>query len=46
MWYQARTDREYKQKLQEEQAKRTQIEIAQLHDGNPYNDKLVQITGA
>ena len=45
-WYQARTDREYKQKLQEEQAKRTQIEIAQLHDGNPYNDKLMQITGA
>lgn len=44
-WYQARTDREYKQKLQEEQAKRTQIEIAQLHDGNPYNDKLMQITG-
>ena len=43
-WYQARTDREYKQKLQEEQAKRTQIEIAQLHDGNPYNDKLVQVT--
>ena len=45
-WYQARTDREYKQKLQEEQAKRTQIEIAQLHDGNPYNDKLIQVTGA
>lgn len=44
-WYQARTDREYKQKLQEEQAKRTQIEIAQLHDGNPYNDKLIQVNG-
>lgn len=44
-WYKARTDRAYKEKLQEEQSKRTQIEIAQLHDGNPYNDKLKQVNG-
>ena len=23
--------------------KRTEIELAQLHDGNPYNDKIRQI---
>lgn len=44
-WYKARTDRAYKEKLQEEQSKRTQIELAQLHDGNPYNDKLRQVGG-
>lgn len=45
-WYKAKTDREYKQNLMDEQSKRTQIEIDQLHDGNPYNDKLKQVTGS
>ena len=44
-WFKARTDRAYKEKLQEEQSKRTDIEVAQLHDGNPYNDRIKQIVG-
>lgn len=42
-WYNAQTDRTYKNKMAEEQAKRTEVEILQLSDGNPYNDKLRQI---
>lgn len=42
-WYKARTDRDYKQKIVDEQSKRTEIEIQQLHDGNPYNDKFQQV---
>lgn len=42
-WYKANTDREYKEAVTEEQKKRTQVEIAQMYDGNPYNDKLRQI---
>ena len=44
-WFKARTDRAYKEKLQEEQSKRTDIEVAQLHDGNPYNDRIKQVVG-
>lgn len=40
--YQAKTDRNYKEKVIENDTKRTQIEIQQLHDGNPYNDEVVQ----
>lgn len=42
-WYKANTDRTYKEAATEEQKKRTEIEIAQLHDGNPYNDKIRQV---
>lgn len=42
-WYKARTDRTYKEATAEEQKRRSQIEIAQLYDNNPYNDKLRQI---
>lgn len=41
--YKADTDRNYKEATVEEQKRRTQIEIAQLSDGNPYNDKIHQI---
>lgn len=41
--YKADTDRNYKEATVEEQKRRTQIEIAQLSDGNPYNDKIRQI---
>ena len=44
-WFKARTDRAYKEKLQEEQSKRTDIEVAQVHDGNPYNDRIKQVVG-
>lgn len=42
-WYKANTDREYKEAATEEQKRRTQVEIAQMYDGNPYNDKLRQV---
>ena len=41
--YQAKTDRDYKQNTAENDNKRTEIELAQAHDGNPYNDKVKQI---
>lgn len=42
-WYKAQTDRKYKEQMAEEAKRRTEIEIQQLYDGNPYNDKLRQI---
>lgn len=41
--YKANTDRTYKEATVEEQKRRTQVEIAQLTDGNPYNDKIRQV---
>lgn len=37
-WYKARTDRGYKEGINEENKRRTEIEIQQLTDNNPYND--------
>lgn len=42
-WFEAQTDREYKQASVQNDAERTKVEIAQLHDGNPYNDTIRQI---
>lgn len=42
-WFKAQTDRNYKEVMAAEAKKRTQAEIAQLYDGNPYNDKIKQI---
>ncbi len=42
--YKANTERTYKQATVEEQKRRTEVEIAQLTDGNPYNDKLRQLS--
>ena len=39
-WYKAETDRQYKQVQAELATKRTEIEIRQLRDGNPYNDQI------
>lgn len=39
-WYKAKTERNYREATAEEQKRRTQVEIAQLYDGNPYNDKI------
>lgn len=44
-WFKARTDRSYKQALSEQQEKRTKLELAQLYDRNPYNDKIRQVDG-
>ena len=41
--YKANTDRTYKEATVEEQKRRTQVEMAQLTDGNPYNDKIRQV---
>lgn len=42
-WYKAQTDREYRETMANEVKRRTEAEIAQLSDGNPYNDKIRQI---
>ena len=42
-WYKAQTDREYKEATAEEQKRRPDVEISQLYDGNPYNDKVRQL---
>ena len=41
--YKANTDRTYKEATVEEQKRRIQVEIAQLTDSNPYNDKIRQV---
>lgn len=43
--FEAKTERDYRTKLIEEQSKRTAIEEAQIYDGNPYNNKVRQIGG-
>ena len=42
-WYKAQTDRTYKNRQMDVEERRTDIEQAQLHDGNPYNDKVRQL---
>lgn len=42
-WYKAQTDREYRETMANEAKRRTEAEIAQLVDGNPYNDRIRQI---
>lgn len=39
-WYKAETDRQYKQTQAELALRRTEIQIRQLRDGNPYNDPI------
>ena len=38
--FKAKTDRTYKESQAENDTKRTQIELMQLYDGNPYNDEV------
>ena len=42
-WYKAKTERQYRESVAEQDAKRTEIEMLQLHDNNPYNDKVVDV---
>ena len=42
--YTAKTDRDYKVSKAENDTKRTEIELLQLKDGNPYNDEVVNIS--
>ena len=39
-WFKAQTDRTFKQQQVDNDTKRVQIELDQLHDGDPYNDKV------
>lgn len=39
-WYQVETDRDFKTKQSENDSKKTEIELAQMYDGNPYNDTV------
>lgn len=42
-WFQAQSDRTYKDRQMDIEDRRTAIEEAQIHDGNPYNDKVRHI---
>lgn len=42
-WFNAQTDRTYKNRMADTADRRTEVEIAQLTDGNPYNDKVRQV---
>lgn len=42
-WLKVQSDSTYKDRQMDIEEKRTEIELAQLHDGNPYNDKIRQI---
>ena len=39
-WFKAQTDRTFKQQQVDNDTKRVQIELDQLHDGDPDNDKV------
>ena len=42
-WFKAQTDRTYRDRQLDIEEKRTDIELSQLRDGNPYNDKIRQL---
>lgn len=42
-WFNAKTERQYKEDMAEEAKRRTQVELAQLYDKNPYNDQIRQL---
>lgn len=39
-WYMARTDREYKTSKSETEGKKIEVELAQMYDGNPFNNQV------
>ena len=41
--YKAKTDRTFKESQAENDSKRTEIELMQLYDGNPYNDEVKNV---
>ena len=42
-WFKAKTDKTFKESEADNNTRRTEIELQQLHDGDPYNDKIVQM---
>ena len=41
--YKNKTDRSFKETQAENDTKRTEIELMQLYDGNPYNDEVKNV---
>ena len=39
-WFKAQTDKAYRERQLDIEEKKVDIEIAQLRDGNPYNDQI------
>lgn len=39
-WFLAQTDKDYKTKKAESEQKKIEVELAQMYDGNPYNDQV------
>ena len=39
-WLKANSDKTYKERQMDIEEKRTEVEIMQLRDGNPFNDKI------
>ena len=39
-WFKAQADKTFKDRSLDIQEERTKIQLAQLRDGNPYNDKI------
>lgn len=39
-WYKVQTDRTYRTRQMDIEEERTKVEIAQIRDGNPYNDQI------
>ena len=42
-WLKANTDKTYKERQMDVEEKRTEVEIMQLRDGNPYNDLIKNV---
>ena len=42
-WLKATSDKTYKERQMDIEEKRTEVEVMQLRDGNPYNDKIKDI---
>lgn len=42
-WFKVQADKAYRERQLDIEEERTKIELAQLRDGNPYNDKIKQI---
>lgn len=42
-WLQANTDKNYKERQMDVEEKRTEVELMQLRDGNPFNDKIKDV---
>ena len=42
-WYKAKSDDKHNTRQDENETKRTEVEVLQLYDNNPHNDKIRQV---